>query len=69
MPNGSPSRSATRKNVTPALKKEIMNSLNRFNRTVRARFNAGNPPSKKAMYAALKALATRGGGRTRRRRH
>ena len=46
-----------------------MNSLKKFNSTVRARFNAGNPPSREAMIAALKALSTRGGGKTRRRRN
>ena len=67
-----PSSSATRKNSTkklsPTQKAAIMNSLRKFNSTVRARFNAGNPPSKKAMLAALKALSMHGGGRTRRRR-
>lgn len=66
-----PSVSSTRKNsakITAAQKSAIMNSLRKFNKTVRGRFNAGNPPSEKAMLAALKALTTRGGGTRRRRR-
>lgn len=61
----SPKNSA-KKELTSAQKKAIKNSLKKFNSTVLKRFNAGNPPSQKAMLAALKAL--RYGGGTRRRR-
>jgi hypothetical protein len=64
----SPTRKNTSKKVSSAQKKAIMNSLRKFNSTVRQRFNAGNPPSEKAMSAALKLLTKRGGTRRLQRR-
>jgi hypothetical protein len=66
-----PSPSATRKNsakkLNSAQKTAIRNSLRAFNAKYKT-FNVGKPPSEKAMLAALKSLASEGGGRRKTRR-
>lgn len=74
MPSATRKNSPGKKNLTATQKRQIQNSLARFNRareslnSMHRRFNPGTAPSDKAMLAALKALAGQRGGTRRRRR-
>ena len=68
-------RNSPKKILTSAQKAEIRKSLAKFNgarntlTSTYKQFNAGAPPSEKAMLAALRALAEQRGGTRRRSRH
>ena len=73
MPTATRRNSVNRKGLTPKEKAEIRNSLAKFNRAhgsltkTYSKFNAGKPPSEKAMLAVLHAMTGQKRGGTRRR--